>query len=62
MGPSDPSMAAIFLALGRGARPGTRLPAVRALDVAPTVLALLGVEAPAWMEGGALAELLPPEG
>jgi len=59
--PNDPSMAAIFLALGRGARPGTRLPAVRALDVAPTVLALLGVEVPAWMEGRPLVELIPTE-
>jgi hypothetical protein len=58
--PEHPSMAAIFVAFGRGARPGTRLPPVHSLDVAPTVLALLGVEVPDWMEGQPIAGLLPP--
>ena len=47
-------MGALFLAAGRGVRPGLRLGEVRAVDVAPTVLALLGVEAPRWMEGRVL--------
>ncbi len=44
-------MGALFLALGRGARPGSALGEVRAVDVAPTVLALLGIPVPDWMEG-----------
>jgi len=57
--PEHPAMAAIFVAFGRGARPGTRLPPVRAVDVAPTVLALFGVEVPDWMEGRPIEGLLP---
>jgi predicted AlkP superfamily pyrophosphatase or phosphodiesterase len=49
--PEHPAMAAIFLARGRGVAPGARPGAVRALDVAPTVLALLDVPIPAAMEG-----------
>jgi predicted AlkP superfamily pyrophosphatase or phosphodiesterase len=52
--PEAPGMGALFLAAGRGVRPGLRLGEVRAVDVAPTVLALLGVEAPRWMEGRVL--------
>ena len=58
--PEVPGMGALFVAAGRGVRPGTSLGAVRALDVAPTVLALLGAPAPEWMEGRVLAELTPP--
>jgi len=47
----EPSMRAILLARGRGARPGTDLGVVRAVDVAPTVLHLLGETPPGWMEG-----------
>jgi len=57
--PEAPGMAGLLLAAGRGAVPGTRLGRPRALDVAPTVLALLGLPAPAWMEGRAIAALLP---
>jgi arylsulfatase A-like enzyme len=53
-------MGAIFVAFGRGARPGTELGEVRAVDVAPTVLALLGIAVPRWMEGSPIAELIPP--
>jgi predicted AlkP superfamily pyrophosphatase or phosphodiesterase len=49
--PEAPGMGALFLALGRGARPGSALGEVRAVDVAPTVLALLGIPVPDWMEG-----------
>jgi arylsulfatase A-like enzyme len=52
-------MGALFLALGRGARPGSALGEVRAVDVAPTVLALLGIPVPDWMEGKPIPELLP---
>ncbi len=44
-------MGALFVAAGRGVPPGTKLGEVHALDIAPTVLALLGVPIPAWMEG-----------
>ncbi len=49
--PAAPEMGALFAALGRGVAPGARLGAVRAIDVAPTVLALLGRPVPDWMEG-----------
>lgn len=57
--PDVPEMAAILVAFGRGAVPGSRLGVVSNLDVAPTVLALLGVRVPEWMEGRAIASLLP---
>ena len=63
----DPARASemngIFVALGRGVPAGTRLPRVRAIDVAPTVARLLGIEAPASSEGAAIDALtasLPP--
>jgi len=46
-----PEMHGVFFAFGRGVEPGRRLGVLRAIDVAPTVLALLGFEAPDWMEG-----------
>jgi hypothetical protein len=49
--PEAPEMAALFGAVGRGVAPGTRLGTVRAIDVAPTVLSLLAVSIPSWMEG-----------
>ena len=49
--PEAPEMGAVFVAWGAGAAPGARLGAVRNLDVAPTVLALLGLPVPEWMEG-----------
>ena len=59
--PEVPAMGALFLALGRGVRPGTKLGAVRAIDVAPTVLALLGIEPPPWMEGAPIGAIVPSE-
>jgi predicted AlkP superfamily pyrophosphatase or phosphodiesterase len=56
-----PEMRAIFLALGRGVPPGARLPPVRALDVAPTVAALLGIGAPAQSEGVPVPALSVPD-
>ena len=49
--PEEPAMAALFAAVGRGVPEGLALDEVRSIDVAPTVLALLGVPIPAWMEG-----------
>ena len=48
-------MHGIFVAAGRGVAQGVRLPRVRALDVAPTVAALLGIAPPARSEGAAIA-------
>ena len=47
-------MHGIFVALGRGVPKGARLPRVRAIDVAPTVAKLLGIDAPAQSEGAAI--------
>jgi predicted AlkP superfamily pyrophosphatase or phosphodiesterase len=49
--PELPEMGALFGAIGRGVAKGARPGTVRAVDVAPTVLALLGVPIPDWMEG-----------
>lgn len=55
--PDAPEMGAIFLAFGRGAPAGARLGTPSALDVAPTVLALLGLPIPDSMEGRPLLPL-----
>ena len=52
--PDLPDMGAIFFALGREVPAGEKLGTVRAIDVAPTVAALLGIEPPAQSEGRAL--------
>ncbi len=59
--PEAVEMSALFIALGRGVKPGARLPAQRALDIAPTVLALLGVPVPDWMEGRPIRDIVPGE-
>jgi len=62
--PDHPDMGGIFLALGRGVPPGTRFEAVHAIDVAPTVAALLGIEPPEHAEGQArlgASRVPPPE-
>lgn len=51
----SPEMRGIFFALGRGVAPGTRLGAVRALDVAATAARLLGIAPPAQNEGVPIA-------
>jgi len=55
--PEHPDMGALFVAAGRGIAPGVSLASVRAVDVAPTLLALLGVARPDWMEGRVIAGL-----
>jgi len=52
--PELPDMGAIFFALGRGVPSATKLGTVRAIDVAPTAAALLGIDPPAQSEGKAL--------
>ncbi len=59
--PDHPDMAGIFLARGRGVPVGLRLEAVRAVDVAPTVAALLCIAPPRDAAGEALAELVPDD-
>ena len=49
--PEAPEMAAVLIAAGRGVSAGSVLPPIQNVDIAPTVLALLGVPVPAWMEG-----------
>jgi hypothetical protein len=57
--PEQPAMHGILLAVGRGAEPGRDLGVVEALEVAPTVLALLAVPVPGWMEADPIAALVP---
>jgi arylsulfatase A-like enzyme len=52
-------MAALFAAVGRAVPAGVSLGEVRSIDVAPTVLALLGVAVPEWMEGRPIPQLVP---
>jgi len=49
--PEAEAMRAIFYARGRGVAPGLDLGVVQTVDVAPTVVHLLGLEPPSWMEG-----------
>ncbi|MCP4039687.1 MAG: alkaline phosphatase family protein [bacterium] len=48
---TEPEMHGLFIARGRGISPGHEFPLLRAIDIAPTVLGLLGVEIPEWMQG-----------
>lgn len=43
---TNPKMNAVFVAAGAGVKPGTRLPLIENIDVAPTVAKLLGVDLP----------------
>jgi predicted AlkP superfamily pyrophosphatase or phosphodiesterase len=54
---SDPDLQAIFVASGRGIRPGTTIESVSTLDIAPTAARLLGLELGA-VQGKVLAEIL----
>jgi predicted AlkP superfamily pyrophosphatase or phosphodiesterase len=60
--PGIASMSALFAAIGRGVPSGLALAEVRSIDVAPTVLALLGVPIPEWMEGRPIPELRAAQG
>jgi predicted AlkP superfamily pyrophosphatase or phosphodiesterase len=59
--PGDPGMGALLIAAGGGVPPGLRLGEVRTLDVAPTLLAWLGIPLPAWMEGRPISGLVAGE-
>jgi len=58
--PDEPRMGALFVAAGRGVPAGTKLGEVHGVDIAPTVLALLGVPTPVWMEGRPLEAFRGP--
>ncbi len=58
--PEHPEMHAIFYAMGRGVTAGLRIDRVRAIDVAPTVSRLLGIDPPRDSEGVALAGVGAP--
>ena len=49
--PRHPDMAGVLFAMGRGVEPGSRLGVVSALDVAPSIAALLDIEPPRHAEG-----------
>jgi hypothetical protein len=55
--PELADMGAILLALGRGVPVGERISPQRAVDVAPTVARLLGVDPPLQSEGKPIAEI-----
>jgi predicted AlkP superfamily pyrophosphatase or phosphodiesterase len=57
--PQEAPMGALLLAVGRGAPAGAELGELRSLDVAPTVLRLLGLPVPDTMEGQPIARLVP---
>ena len=44
-------MHGLFIAAGRGVTQGGALPVQRSIDIAPTVLNLLGFDIPEWMQG-----------
>lgn len=54
---SDPELDGAFIAWGYGIKPGTRVPRVSNLDVAPTLAELLGVKLPN-VEGKVLREIM----
>jgi len=51
----------LLLVVGEGIRPGATLRAASVLDVAPTLLYLLGLPVPRDMEGRVLTEMLDPD-
>ena len=51
-------MSAILIAAGRGVTTGEPLGSIRNVDVAPTVLSLLGVPVPDWMDGSPIQGLV----
>ncbi len=49
----------LFVLAGGGVRAAGRLEGIDIVDMAPTLLALAGVDVPAWMDGRAVAAVLP---
>ncbi len=58
--PEHPEMGAVFYAWGDGVRAGAAVAKAYAVDVAPTVCALLGIPPPPRAEGRVLTELIAP--
>ena len=56
----DHRMEGVFIATGPAFRPGSAPAGATLLDIAPTVLHLLGVPVPADMDGRVLSEILDP--
>ena len=54
---SEPAMAGLLVAYGRGVEEGVRIGRVSSLSIAPTVLTLLGLPIPAAMEAPVIPEL-----
>ena len=54
-------MNGIFLAYGGAIRPGTQTADAQLVDLAPTILHLMGETAPAHMDGRVLTEVLRPD-
>lgn len=54
---ADPDLRALFIASGRGIRPGVVLDSVNTVDLAPTAARLLGVDLPG-VEGRVISEVL----
>jgi predicted AlkP superfamily pyrophosphatase or phosphodiesterase len=57
---TDPEMDAIFIAWGRGIRPGAHADRIRNVDVAPTIASLLGLQLTG-VEGRPLSQFLAPK-
>ena len=61
-GPGPTTVAPIFVAAGKGVKPGYVLKRyIREVDVAPTIAALLGVRMPAQSEGSVIHQILAEE-
>ena len=58
--PERRTMHAIFVVAGPGVAAGTTLPAIRQIDVAPTLARLAGIPAPAQAVGHVIGEMLAP--
>ncbi|MDB6117651.1 MAG: type phosphodiesterase/nucleotide pyrophosphatase [Verrucomicrobiaceae bacterium] len=56
---TDPDLDGIFVAWGKGIKPGMKLDRVANIDVAPTLARLLGIQMPP-MDGRVLEEILEP--
>ena len=56
---TDPDLRALFIAFGRGIKPGTTLDTLNTIDLAPTAAQLLGLELKE-IQGRVLTEILTP--
>ena len=56
---ADPDLRALFIAFGRGIKPGTTLDTLNTIDLAPTAAQLLGLELKE-AQGRVLTEILTP--